>query len=540
MNTAEFLNEVEKVYKAGNATEHSYRSALQQYIQSFAPELKVQNEPKRLRDVGAPDFSIHRDVVPVGYIEAKDLGVELRPKTDRNKEQQDRYLKALPNLIYTDGLQWDFYRDGKLTNTVRIGEFALEHILPLPERFDPLENALKDFLAQTLRTITSSEQLASIMAGKAVLIKDVLYCSLQQDEGHTTELYGQYEAFKKQLIHDISLEDFADIYAETVAYGFFAARLHDTNLETFSRYEALDLLPKSNPFLRNLFTYITGAELDDRLVWIVDDFVQVFLACDLNKIMASFGKLTHRKDPFLHFYETFLAAYNPAKRKARGVWYTPESVVNFIVRAVDDVLQNEFGLPLGLADTSKLTVDWEMGTFDKKGRPITIKKDLNRVQILDPATGTGTFLAETIKQIAPKIKNIASGMWSDYIEKDLVPRIHGFELLMASYAMCHMKLDMILTELGYKPSGAPPRLGVYLTNSLEEGEPANQTLPFAQWLSQEVKAANTVKRDMPIMCVMGNPPYSVSSSNRSKWIEGLMGEYKRGLNEHIEGCITSE
>ena len=135
-----------------------------------------------------------------------------------------------------------------------------------------------------------------------------------------------------------------------------------------------------------------------------------------------------------------------------------------------------------------------------------IMKDVHRVQILDPATGTGTFLAEAIKQIAAQVKGVAEGMWSSYVEKDLIPRLHGFELLMASYAMCHMKLDMMLTDMGYKPSASPPRLGVYLTNSLEEGERVQQTLPFARWLSEEAKGANTIKRDTPIMCVIGNPP----------------------------------
>ena len=307
----------------------------------------------------------------------------------------------------------------------------------------------------------------------------------------------------------------------------FAARLHDTSLDTFTRQEALELLPKSNPFLRALFGYIAGHDLDDRIAWIIDDLARVFQACDVARIMQGFGKLTGQHDPFLHFYETFLAAYNPAKRKARGVWYTPEPVVNFIVRAVDEVLQTEFGLPDGLADTSRVTIDWDTGQTDKKGKPIAIRKEVHRVQILDPATGTGTFLAEVIKQIAPKVKGVAPGMWSRYIEADLIPRLHGFVLLIASYAMCHMKLDMILTELGYKPSGNPPRLSVYLTNSLEEGEPANMSLPFTQWLSREAKGANTIKRDMPIMCVIGNPPYLGEGGVSEGWIGTLMDDYKK-------------
>jgi predicted helicase len=208
------------------------------------------------------------------------------------------------------------------------------------------------------------------------------------------------------------------------------------------------------------------------------------------------------------------------------VWYTPEPVVNFIVRAVDDVLKTEFGLADGLADTSKVTVDWDTGT-SKNGKAVTIIKEVHRVQILDPAAGTGTFLAEVIKQIAPKVKDVAEGQWSNYVEKELIPRLHGFELLMASYAMCHMKLDMMLTEMGYKPTANPPRMGVYLTNSLEEGDREIQDLFWAKPLSEEAKQANTIKRDMPIMCVIGNPPYSGESANKGDWIMGLMEAYKK-------------
>jgi predicted helicase len=248
--------------------------------------------------------------------------------------------------------------------------------------------------------------------------------------------------------------------------------------------------------------------------------------------MADFGHLTGQNDPFLHFYETFLAAYNPDKRKARGVWYTPEPVVNFIVRAVDEVLKTEFGLADGLADTSKIRIDFDTGQTDKKGKAITEKRDVHRVQILDPATGTGTFLAEVIKQIGKRVKDAAPGHWSSYVEAELIPRIHGFELLMASYAMCHMKLDMILTEMGYTPSGAPPRLSVYLTNSLEEGERVEQVL-FARWLAEEAREASKIKRDMPIMCVIGNPPYSGISQNMGPWISGLIENYKYVDGQHF-------
>lgn len=528
-----FLSDVSGIYKTGAATEHSYRAALQNLLCSIDQTTNALNEPKRVK-CGAPDFLIFKNDIVIGHVEAKDVPVGIRGMKDANKAQQERYRAALPNLIYTNCLEWDFYRDGELTASVRIADFVLG-VQSKQDQHTTLINLLREFVAQKPQTITSPRDLAERMAGKANLIKDVLHNTLADDAKFQTELAGQFQAFKENLIHDITAEDFSDIYAETIAYGMFAARLHDTSLDTFSRQEALELLPKSNPFLRSLFTYVAGYDLDDRIAWIIDDLAQVFQACNVAKLMEGFGKLTGQNDPFLHFYETFLAAYNPQKRKARGVWYTPEPVVNFIVRAVDEVLQTEFNLPDGLADTSKVTIDWDTGQrartkkgdFTKDGKNVVEKLEAHRVQILDPATGTGTFLAEVIKQIAPKVQGIAPGMWSQYIEDDLIPRLHGFELLMASYAMCHMKLDMILTELGYKPTKTPPRLSVYLTNSLEEGEPANQTLPFTQWLSREAKGANTIKRDMPIMCVIGNPPYLGEGGVSEGWIGSLLDDYKK-------------
>lgn len=523
---ASYFEKIAATYKGGQATEHSYRPALYELFSSLDERISVTNEPKRVA-IGAPDFIFMRGDVPVGHCEAKDVGTDLKGLKGYSVEQKQRYLKGFTNLLYTNGLDFEFYREGELIRSISIGELLMG-LQPKPEAFAELEAQLKDFVAQTPRTITSSKRLAELMAAKAVLIKDVMGRALVADleRDAYTDLTAQYRAFQEHLIHDITAADFADIYAETIAYGLFAARLHDQTLDTFSRQEALELLPKSNPFLRRLFGYIAGPDLDDRMAWIIDDLTKIFLACNLNEIMADFGRLTGQNDPFLHFYETFLAAYNPAKRKARGVWYTPEPVVNFIVRAVDEVLKNEFGLADGLADTSKIRIDFDTGQTDKKGKAITEKRDVHRVQILDPATGTGTFLAEVIKQIGNRVKASAPGHWSSYVETELIPRIHGFELLMASYAMCHMKLDMILTEMGYRPSGEPPRLSVYLTNSLEEGERVEQVL-FARWLAEEAREASKIKRDMPIMCVIGNPPYSGESANKGAWIMGLMEAYKK-------------
>ena len=527
---SDFVSKVEDVYKTGAATENSYRPALEALFSGLEKGVTALNEPKRVK-CGAPDFILQRGDVIIGHVEAKDIGLGLRNMKHHNKEQQERYLKGFPNLLYTNCLDWDFYRKGSLVTSVTIANIIQGRLIPDPKKYSTLEKLLRNFIAQKFRTITSPKDLAKRMAAKANIIKDTLREMLTEDREIQTQLTSEYQALKKNLIHDINFTDFADIYAETIVYGMFGARLHDTTLGTFSRQEALELLPKSNPFLRSLFSYVAGPDLDDRIAWIIDDLAHMFRSCDVAKLMEGFGDLTGQNDPFLHFYETFLSAYNPSKRKARGVWYTPEPVVNFIVRTVDEVLKTEFGLPDGLADTSKVTIDW--GTTDDKGNAIKIKKSVHRVQILDPATGTGTFLAEVIKQVAPKIQGVAPSTWSQYVEKELIPRLHGFELHMAAYAMCHMKLDMILTKMGYKATSDPPRLSVYLTNSLEEGDLDNDPLPFMQWLSREAEGANTIKRNMPIMCVIGNPPYSSISRNMGEWITNLIEVYKYVDGKHF-------
>lgn len=357
------------------------------------------------------------------------------------------------------------------------------------------------------------------MAGKARLLSDVIELSLVSDENNSQDstLKDQMNAFKEILIHDITPKGFADVYAQTIAYGMFAARLHDPTLPTFSRQEASELIPKSNPFLRKLFGYIAGPDIDDRIKWIVDSLVEIFLACNVAEILKNYGKSTKMEDPIIHFYETFLSEYDPKLRKARGVWYTPKPVVNFIIRAVDDILKTEFDLPQGLADNSKTKIN-----INQQGK--TIEQEVHKVQILDPATGTGTFLAEVVKHIHAKFKG-QQGVWSNYVETHLLPRLNGFELLMASYAMANLQMDLLLTEKGFKPT-KEQRFKIYLTNSLEESHPDTGTL-FANWLSSEANEANFIKRDTPVMCIVGNPPYSGESKNKGEWITDLMEDYKK-------------
>ncbi|GAB1462863.1 type ISP restriction/modification enzyme [Pedobacter sp.] len=528
MTVQSYINALQQRYQTGISREHAYRGDLQSLLSSILPDILVINEPARVQ-CGAPDYVLTKKDIPVGYVEAKDIGVDLRSKS--LKEQFDRYRSGLNNLIFTDYLDFHFYKDGNLTTTITIAKIDNGNIAGIPENFETFENLIKNFSTTISQTIKSPTKLAEMMAGKAKLMADVIERSLDHDDEHKVKssLKKQMLSFKQMLIHDITNSAFADIYAQTIAYGMFAARYHDPTLPTFSRQEASELIPKSNPFLRKLFHEIAGPDLDERLVWIVDELVSIFLATDVADIMKNFGRSTKQEDPVVHFYETFLASYNPALRKSRGVWYTPQPVVNFIVRAVDDILKTEFNLPQGLADTSKIKVKTKAvtkATTDQRSKlkEVEVEHEVHKVQILDPATGTGTFLAEVVKHIYKKFEG-QQGIWSNYVNQHLIPRLNGFELLMASYAMAHLKMDMLLTETGYK-AASDQRFRIFLTNSLEEAHPDTGTL-FSSWLSDEADQANAIKRETPVMVIMGNPPYSGESANKSEWIMNLMEDYKK-------------
>ncbi|HFG0578708.1 type ISP restriction/modification enzyme [Flavobacterium psychrophilum] len=529
MTLEQYIESVNAKYKLGNATEHTFRGLLEQLIESIVPEIRATNEPKRIK-CGAPDYILTKKEIEIGYVEAKDIGDKdlAGIKKTGNKEQFDRYKSALPNIIFTDYLDFHLYIEGVFITKVAIAEIQNGTIVSLPNNFATFTNLLKDFCSFIGQTIKSSKKLAEMMAGKARLLSDVIELALTNDENNSEDstLKDQMNAFKEILIHDITPKGFADVYAQTIAYGMFAARLHDPTLPTFSRQEASELIPKSNPFLRKLFGYIAGPDIDDRIKWIVDSLVEIFLACNVAEILKNYGKSTKMEDPIIHFYETFLSEYDPKLRKARGVWYTPKPVVNFIVRAVDDILKTEFDLPQGLADNSKTKIKVNLQATDKryKDNIRTVEEEVHKVQILDPATGTGTFLAEVVKHVHKKFKG-QQGVWSNYVETHLLPRLNGFELLMASYAMAHLQMDLLLTETGFKPT-KDQRFKIYLTNSLEESHPDTGTL-FSNWLSSEANEANFIKRDTPVMCIVGNPPYSGESKNKGEWITQLMEDYKK-------------
>lgn len=526
MNLSSYVGALDVRYRSGIAREHSYRGDLQNLLQAAVPSVLVTNEPARIA-CGAPDYILTQKStgIDIGYIEAKDIGKSLVDKA--YDEQFMRYRKSLSNIIFTDYLEFRLFRNGEFASSVRIAEIKGGRIVPLAENFDHFLTFIREFSSHTGQTITTASVLSSMMAGKAKLLAQVIESALTSDvqNEENTSLKEQMEAFRGILIHDIDEKAFSDLYAQTIAYGMFAARLHDLTPETFTRQEAAQLIPQTNPFLRKLFQYISGYDIDSRIEWIVNALADVFRATNLPLILKDFGRSTQRNDPMIHFYESFLSEYDPALRRSRGVWYTPEPVVKFIVGAVDDVLKGDFALPLGLADTSQIKVKIDTQTINSRTKKIAQEeKQAHKVQILDPATGTGTFLAEVLKHIHKRFTG-QKGIWSSYVEEHLIPRLNGFELLMASYAVAHLKLDLLLQETGYKPRNAQ-RLHVYLTNSLEEHHPDTGTL-FASWLSKEANEANYIKRDTPVMVVLGNPPYSRHSMNKGHWLSKLLEAYKK-------------
>ena len=522
---AEYIREIRKSLEKGDSTEHTHRAALEALLEACDKDIDATNEPRRIA-CGAPDFNITRKGVPVGHVETKDIGVnldEMERGKGPNGEQFKRY-STLPNWILTDYLEFRWYAAGEKRLTVRVADLDGKGRLKItPDGDEKLDQLLTAFYHEPALTVGTAKELAQRMAGTTRIIRDLIIASFKHETEETERklvqearepyggaipsrgpwLHNWLTAFRETLIPDLTETEFADMFAQTLAYGLFAARIHAPANREFSREMAAFKLPKTNPFLRKLFAEIAGVDMPDTVAWAVDDLVNLLRHADMEEILRDFGKGRGKADPVVHFYETFLAAYDPKVRDQRGVRYTPEPVVQYIVRSVDWLLQTRFNRPQGLADDN---------TF-----------------ILDPAVGTATFLYFVLTLIFSKFAR-QRGQWDGYVEKHLLNRLFGFEILMAPYAIAHLKLGMLLEETGYT-FGSDQRLGIFLTNTLEESARRSDRL-FADWISEEANAAAKVKAQLPIMVVLGNPPYAnFGRMNRNPWILGLLNDYKRGLNE---------
>ena len=507
-----YLEEITGIYQQGNATEHSYRPALKKLIESLNNNLQALNEPKRIA-CGAPDFVINQGMVEIGHLEAKDIGTSL--KKIENTPQIKRYLQALGNLIITDHLEFRWYVSGELRLSASVATLnQKKQIKPDSQGILQVEQLFCQFFLSKVIQITTPRELAKKMAALAQLIRDAIGQALK-DQDCGGMLRQQLQSFQRVLISDLNEAQFADMYAQTICYGLFAARCNTDQISSFSRETAGFRLPKTNPFLRGIFHQIAGTELDERITWAVDTLATILQQTDMEGILSSFGKRTRKQDPVVHFYETFLAEYDSKMRESRGVYYTPEPVVSYMVRSVDYILKNKFQIPKGLADAKKITI--------KHPNDSQETQEVHQVLILDPAVGTGTFLHSVIDHIYDSFRQ-QQGMWSSYVSKHLLPRLFGFELLMAPYTVAHMKLGLQLQELGYDFS-ADERLGIYLTNTLQEAFQIPTADGFLNRIRDEAAAAKDVKQEMPVMVILGNPPYSYQSMNTDPWIVNLVKDY---------------
>lgn len=542
---AEYLRQLEHNLKRGNATEHTHRPALKELLEALDERIAATNEPKRSA-CGAPDYEIsrRRDGLKLGHVEAKDVGEDLA-RIERG-DQIKRYL-SLPNLLLTDYLEFRWFVAGKRRESFRLGTVVGTGKLT-PASPDDLERArhlLLGFLSQQPADIASAEELARRLANLAHNIRDIIIGAFQTGAA-SQQLRDWRNAFATTLLPELAahadarkeaaaVAEFADMFAQTLAYGLFSARVAGGGA-SFTREKAQKLIPRTNPFLRTFFEQITGTALDDEpFAGFVEDLIQTLHHADMARVLEAFGQRGRRRDPVIHFYETFLQAYDPKLRELRGVYWTPDPVVNYIVQSIDRLLKDKFGIKAGLADHSKITVKRKEGDCE-------ITDETHRVLILDPATGTATFLYTVLDFIRSQFKTKKNaGQWSSYVHEHLLPRLFGFELLMAPYAVAHFKLGLALAAMDEEPlfrqqwsyePRAGERVNIFLTNTLEDVERHVEMLGPLRALSDEANSAYEVKKHKPVLVVLGNPPYSnFGQQNRHPWILNLLEDYKRGLNE---------
>ena len=494
-----YLKKISEVASQGDAREESYYPILKELLEEYAKsvnkqDIHVTTLPKKT-EAGNPDFRVWDGKQHiVGYVEAKSPTIEYLDQIETTG-QLKRYLHTFPNLILTNFFEFRLYRDGTLIDKVLIGRPFVAHQLktiPPAEKESDFLKLLEKFFSFSLPRVYDAKTLAVELAKRTRFLKDEVVAQELKEEEKAGKgfILGFYQAFKQYLISDLSGEDFADLYSQTVTYGLFAARTRSEN--GFNRKLAYDKIPPTIGILRDVFQFISLGELPQQMEWITDDISEVLAITDVKNILHKYFHEGMGKDPIIHFYETFLAEYDPATREKRGVYYTPEPVVSYIVRSLHKVLKEGFDRQNGFASTS--------------------------VTVLDPAAGTLTFLAEASKLAVEEFcSKYGEGGRENLIKEHILKNFYAFELMMAPYAVGHLKMSFLLEELGYRLQ-KDDRFKLYLTNTLEMEELAQTELPGMASLSEESHSAGKIKKEQPILVILGNPPYSGHSYNLGEWI----------------------
>ena len=507
-----YLKDLQATLNKGDAREESYYAHLKDLLLANAEKSKIKKPditilPKKT-EAGNPDFRVWDGNNHIaGYIEAKDPSVTNLDHIEHS-EQLTRYRSTFPNVILTNFYEFRLYRNGELIHKVLVGRSVIALKL---QAAPPVENGkdfyelLNRFFSFSLPSIRTAKALALELAKRTRFLRDeIISIELaEEEEKKRKKILGFYEAFKKYLIGTLTEKQFADLYAQTITYGLFAAR---TRAETdFNRKLAFTFIPNTIGILRDVFQFISLGESPKSLQIIVDDISEVLKVTDVKNILQTYFREGKGKDPIIHFYETFLAAYHPSIRERRGVYYTPEPVVEYIVKSLHHLLKTHFGLADGLADEN--------------------------VTLLDPAAGTLTFPAEALKTaVAEYTEKYGEGGKHNFVKNKILPNFYAFELMMAPYAIGHLKISFLLEELGYRLAN-DERFNLYLTNTMEMEELEQIDIPGLSSLSEESHLAGNVKKRKSILVVLGNPPYSGSSANINEWTERL-------LKQDIDGAQT--
>jgi len=507
--TKKYLLNLFKSYQKGDAREESYYPDLKAFLTEYSlskrkKKIDITMLPKKT-EAGNPDFRVWDGKQKIiGYIEAKDLSADL----DRveESEQLKRYFSTFPNVILTNFTEFRLYREGEMIDKVAIARpYVIKKLSTVPplENEEKLSELLEKFLDFSLPKTFTAKTLATELAKRTKFLKDEIVA--EELKTGNKSIMGFYEAFKEFLIAGISEEEFADLYSQTLTYGLFAARLRAG--DEFNRKLAYSFIPKSIGILRDIFKYISLEDIPLQMEIIIDDIAEVLLVADAKKLLDKYYHDGKGSDPVLHFYETFLSVYDPTTREKRGVYYTPEPVVGFIVRSLHEILKDKFNMVDGLAN---------------KG-----------VTLLDPAGGTLGFLAKAIETAVEEFKEkYGEGGVKTFIKEYILQNYYSFELMMAPYAIGHMKMSFLLEELGYRMED-DERIKYYLTNTLDMQELEESKFPGMSSLSHESHEAGKVKKEAPILVVLGNPPYSGISSNKGEWITEQIESYKYVDGEHF-------
>jgi hypothetical protein len=508
-----YLTKIAKIAGQNDSREESFYSTLEALVIDCAENLnkktvQITTNPKKT-DAGNPDFKVKDgEQRTIGYIEAK--------KPDRNLDEVEntkqvkKYIDTFPNFILTNFIEFRLYKNGSIADAVKIANPAtitIPKAVQTPENALDFKNLFAKFFSFSLPSITSARQLALELAKRTGFLRDeVIAEEIREEEKRGIgRILGFYEAFQKYLIKGLTKDEFADLYSQTITYGLFASRMRCK--KDFSRKLAVYDIPHSVGILREIFDFISLGDLPTQMEWIVDEITEVLANVDVSRIFSEFFVKGKGEDPVFHFYETFLKEYDPSKREQKGVYYTPQAVVSYITRSIHLILKDDFDLEEGLAD------------FD--------------VTILDPAGGTLTFLAEAMRQAVKEFTSkYGKGGKDELVKEHLIEDFYAFELMVAPYAIGHLKISFLLANLGYTLQ-EDERIKFFLTNTLELEEIEQTSLPGMASLAEESRKAGEVKKKIPILVILGNPPYSGISANMGKWITDLIEDYKYVDGKHF-------